>query len=422
MVVGGGIAGASAALFLAQRGIPTVLCEKGKIAAEQSSRNWGWVRKMGRDPREMPLMIEAMRIWERAEQFVGADLGFRRSGIVYLCEDEEELSRREAWLGAVAPYQIDSRLISGSELERILPGSARSWAGGLYTESDGRAEPQKTAVAFVRAAESAGAKLFTDCAVRGVETAAGRVCAVVTEKGRIKCRAVVLAGGAWSSMFCRNLGIRLPQLKVLASVMRLAAFEGGPDSAALGPGFAFRKRLDGGYTIANGHLNVADIVPDSFRFFRDFTPVLQIEWRSLKLRLGKRFLEEIRFSRHWDLDEVTPFERVRVLDPAPYIPALASAKRNLERAFPVFQGKAVSDCWAGLIDATPDAVPVISGVDTLPGLFISTGFSGHGFGIGPAAGFLIADLVTGREPIVDPSPFRYSRFTNGERPLPTTGL
>jgi glycine/D-amino acid oxidase-like deaminating enzyme len=75
----------------------------------------------------------------------------------------------------------------------------------------------------------------------------------------------------------------------------------------------------------------------------------------------------------------------------------------------------VTESWGGLIDVTPDAVPVIGEVAAIPGFFLATGFSGHGFGIGPAAGRLVADLVTGGNPIVDPTPFRFSRFTERRR-------
>jgi glycine/D-amino acid oxidase-like deaminating enzyme len=87
-----------------------------------------------------------------------------------------------------------------------------------------------------------------------------------------------------------------------------------------------------------------------------------------------------------------------------------TAMRRLVECFPAFGRAKLVQHWAGFIDATPDAVPVISPVEALPGFFIATGFSGHGFGIGPAAGRLVADLVTGATPIVDPAPFRLSRF------------
>jgi glycine/D-amino acid oxidase-like deaminating enzyme len=422
VVVGGGIAGVTSAMFLAERGISVVLCEKGSLAAEQSSRNWGWVRVMGRDLREIPLMIEAKRIWDKYNAQLGAKLGLRRSGIVYLCRNERELARRATWLAGAKDFDIDSRIIGSDEVNSVLPGSSQRWHGALYTPSDARAEPQSAVSAFAQHARQQGAKLFMNCAVRGVETKAGRVSAAITERGEIGCSSVILAGGAWSRLFCRNLGLTLPQLKVLASVMRVDGVDAGPEPAAWGPGFAFRKRVDGGYTVANGSGNVADIVPDSIRFFSSFLPVLRIEWKELRLRMGRRFVDEYRLARHWRLDEVSPFERVRILDPEPANDLLDAALRNLRAAFPMFEGAQIQQRWAGLIDATPDALPIISGVDGLAGFFAITGFSGHGFGLGPGAGRLMADLVEGTHPIVDPAPFRFSRFADGSRSMPMTGF
>ena len=99
-----------------------------------------------------------------------------------------------------------------------MPGATERWKGAIYTASDGRAEPGKAAPALAAAARRAGATILTGCAVRGLDVAAGRVAGVVTEKGRIACEQVVLAGGAWSRRFCGNLGIYLPQLMVVNSV------------------------------------------------------------------------------------------------------------------------------------------------------------------------------------------------------------
>ena len=292
----------------------------------------------------------------------------------------------------------------------------------LYTPSDGRAEPQKAAPAIAEAARAHGAGIFTQCAVRGIETEGGRVAAVVTEKGRIACGAVVLAGGAWSRLFCGNLGLRLPQLKVRSTVLRTAPLEGGPECAAIDGGFAFRKRLDGGYTIAGGFNTVHEIVPDSFRFFCDFLPALKAEFGTLKLRLGERFAEEWKTRRRWKLDAESPFEQTRMLDPEPLAWINTEAQKRLAQAFPVFAKAEIAQQWAGLIDVTPDAVPVISPIETVPGFFVATGFSGHGFGIGPGAGRLMADLVMGENPVVDPAPFRFTRFTDGSRPRPQAGI
>ena len=302
-----------------------------------------------------------------------------------------------------------------------MPGASIEWRGALYTPSDGRAEPQKAAPAIANAARAHGARIFPHCAVRGLETSAGKVSGVVTEMGTIACDSVVLAGGAWSRRFCGNIGIHLPQLSVVNSVQRTAPLAGGPEVSASGDKFAFRKRLDGGYTISHRYLSVADILPDSFTLFFTFLPALRIDWQGLRLRLGRRFIEEARLAQRWALDQVSPFEQLRVLDPEPVAAILEEALDSLRRTYPVFAAAAVAERWAGCIDVTPDAVPVISPVDSLPGLTLATGFSGHGFGIGPGAGRLAADLVTGVAPVVDPSPFRYSRFIDGSKLVPMAG-
>jgi glycine/D-amino acid oxidase-like deaminating enzyme len=414
VVVGGGIIGVSAALYLAQKGVSVTLCEKGRIAGEQSSRNWGWCRTMGRDPAELPLAIESLRLWAGMNaQTGGEETGFRTSGIVYLCETRRELDAYEAWLEQARQFQVQSRLLGPAEVDELLPGSARRWVGGLITPTDGRAEPQLAAPAIAEAARRAGAAVLTSCAVRGLETTGGRVSAAVTEHGRIDCGAVVLAGGAWSRLFAGNLGIDFPQLKVLGSVMRTAPLQGAPEFSVGASNFSFRKRLDGGYTVTRRGGNVTPITPDHFRLLFDFLPAFTREWRDLRLRIGRRFIEEWNIPRRWSLDGPSPFEAVRVLDPAPEDAILEEGKSNLSRAFPVFKDVPIVERWAGLIDVTPDAVPVISPVTALPGFYLASGFSGHGFGIGPASGRLIADLVTGDGPIVDPTPFRFDRFARG---------
>ncbi len=415
VVIGGGIIGTSTALFLAEKGHAVVLCEKGRIGAEQSSRNWGWCRTMGRDAREIPLAIESLRLWRGMNQRTGHETGFRQAGILYLCETESEIAKQEKWLGEARQYQVDARLLRGTEIDTLVPGASNTFIGAMHTPTDGRAEPSQAAPAIAQAARAAGATILTGCAARGIETQGGRIAGVVTEQGRIACDAVVLAGGAWSRLFCGNAGIDLPQLRVLGSVFRTAPLTGAPDITASGSVFAFRKRLDGGYTIARRNANIADITPDSFRLLLQYFPTLRQNYGEIRLRLGREFVDAWRTPRKWSLDETTPFEAVRVLDPAPKQATLEEARTVLSRAFPAFANMQVAESWGGMIDVTPDAVPVIGEVAGTPGFFLATGFSGHGFGIGPGAGKLAADLVAGDTPIVDPAPFRFSRFTEGRR-------
>jgi len=410
VIIGGGIAGVSTLLALAEQGVSAVLVEKGRLAGEQSSRNWGFCRTQGRDQAEVPLALESLRQWDRMDERVGGDVGFTRAGACYLCETPAEVSAYEAWLESVMPWQVQSRILSPDEVDAVLPGSSRRWAGALYTPNDGRAEPQRAVPLMAQAARRLGAVIVVNCAARGVETKGGRVSGVITERGLIACDATVLAGGAWSRLFCGNMGVDFPQLKILGSVMRTEPLEGPPELAVAGPDFAFRKRRDGGYTVARRNKYEAHVVPDSFRLLPQFFSAMIRQKHEYRIRVRGRFREELRIPRRWALDQASPFEATRILDPAPNPAIVEESRRNLIRAFPAFGSARIAESWGGLIDTTPDAVPVIGPVGAVPGFYLMSGFSGHGFGIGPGAGRLMAELVTGASPVVDPAPFRFERF------------
>lgn len=415
VVIGGGIVGSSTALELAERDIKVALCEKGGIAQEQSGRNWGWVRLSRRDPREIPLMVESLRIWKTLDARTGRDTGYKPASITFACASEQQFNTYAHWREYLDPYQIESRMLSANEFADLFPGLNVKPYGALHTPGDGRAEPQKAGPAIAEAAREKGASLLTDCAVRGLELTAGRISGVVTERGTIKCSSVVLAGGAWSNLFCRRYGIDIPQLNVMGSVLRTTPVEGGPDGALWTKAFALRKRQDGGYTVASGHENIVDIVPNSFKYALNFMPSFREEWRSLRFRVGGRFFEELSQAKDWSMDEASPFEYCRVLDPVPSKRYADGTLAKLAKQWPAFANAQIAQRWGGYIDVLPDAVPVISAVDKIPGFHIATGFSGHGFGIAPAAGKLMADIVTGSTPVVDPHHFRLSRFSDGSK-------
>lgn len=409
-IIGGGIIGVSTAMFLAEKGLSVVLCEKGVIGGEQSSRNWGWCRSMGRDIAEVPLALESLKIWRTLNLRINRETGYRQAGVMYLCETEQEVATQEAWLEQARQFQVRSRILKGAELEKVMPGASNRFIAGNYTPTDGRAEPSRAAPAIAEAARALGATILTNCAVRSLDMQGGVVAGIVTERGCIATGAVVLAGGAWSRLFCGNEGLDLPQLKVLGSVFRTAPLTGGPDITAAGSVFALRKRLDGGYSIARRNANQTTITPDHFRLLPDFLPSLWASRHEIRLRVGQRTLDELRTKRRWSGEDVSPFELTRILDPKPHEGTLKEARRVLSRAFPAFADMKVVESWGGLMDVTPDAVPVIDRVDRIPGLHIATGFSGHGFGIGPGAGRLMADIVAGDRPVVDPAPYRLKRF------------
>ena len=422
VVIGGGIVGVSTAWFLAQRGIDVVVCEKGHVAGEQSGRNWGWVRQQGRDPREMPMIVESLRHWRELGDEIGEDVGYRQHGILYLIDNEAQLERYAAWTKLAADYGIGTRLVERDELRRLVQGAAVDWRGALYTAGDGRAEPHKAVPALARAVSRSGGTILAGCAVRGLETTAGRVSAVVTEHGSIRTSTVLCAAGAWTSMFCRSLGIRVPQLRVRGTVCRTGPAKTVFEGALTDRNLALRRRLDGGYTLAHGSTIDHPITPSTFRFGTQFLPALMMDARSMRLSLGREFLDELAMPTVWPLDTESPFEKCRVVSPKPNPKILRVIRRYLDATFPELAGTPIVESWAGMIETTPDVVPVIDQADKLPGFHIATGFSGHGFGIGPGAGKAIAGFLTGNDVGLDVGEFRLRRFSDGTRIRPMTSV
>lgn len=418
-IIGGGIVGAATALALAHRGLRVLLCEKGAVGAEQSGRNWGFIRTVGRARAELPLALASRPLWHAAA--ARAEFGYRDCGYVSLAASPAEMARQEDWLDRMADFAMDARPVAARSLAALLPGLRGNWAGATHSPLDACAEPAGATRAFAARAAAAGAEIREGCAVRGLDLIGGRIGGIVTEAGRVACSRVVLAAGAWSRRFAFNAGLSLPQLQVLGSVCRVAGARDLPDAIVSAAGFSFRRRQDGSHTLAQRGTSVTDIVPDTFRLFSAFLPAFRRQWRHLRLRLGRRFLEEARMPRRFAADRASPFEAVRILDPAPVADILDAALAHARAAFPGFGPARIVESWAGMIDATPDELPIIGPHAGLPGLFIATGFSAHGFGIGPAAGHLMADLLTGAHPIVDAAPFRLERFARfAPRPAPET--
>ncbi|MCH8117748.1 MAG: FAD-binding oxidoreductase [Proteobacteria bacterium] len=413
VIIGGGIIGVSTAWFLAKQGVNVVLCEKGHIAGEQSGRNWGWVRVQGRDTREMPMIMDSLRIWRGLAGEIGEDVGYTQTGCIFTAKNDKHLSELAKWTETAREYDLDTRIINGDELREHIRGSAIRWPGALYTASDGRAEPHKATPAIARAAVRRGATVLTSCAVRGLDVAAGRVAGVVTEHGTIKASVVLCAAGAWTSVFCRSLGITVPQLKVRGTVVRTAPGDDVLQGNVFDDRIGIRRRQDGGYTVAHGSILDHPITPSTFRFALKFLPALMQEIKILHLSVGRDFIDEWSTPKKWDLNSESLFEKTRVLDPEPNPRVVRGIRRNLDRVFPQLADTRIVESWAGMIETSPDVVPIIDEYEETPGFHIATGFSGHGFGIGPGAGKAIAGMLTGRDNGIDLSAFRLSRFFDG---------
>src|SRR2546428_5475967 len=144
VVVGAGIVGCATAYFLARRGVRAVVVERAAVPGEQSRKNWGFVRQQGRDPLELPLVMEANRIWRGLERDLGADIEWVQGGNLALAADEARMARFEQWLPLTREFGLETRLLRARDLASVVPGLGGAWGGGIDTPGDGHADPQET--------------------------------------------------------------------------------------------------------------------------------------------------------------------------------------------------------------------------------------------------------------------------------------
>lgn len=420
-VIGAGIVGCMTAYELAAAGHSVAVFEKGVVAGEQSGRNWGWVRRQNRAYSELELATLSRRRWGELGDELGADLGYRQTGILFCTHREAELARWAQWLDGASQFDLQSELLSGSDATRRA-GGRKTWHGGVWSPLDGIAEPALAAPTIAEGAMARGATLHQGCAVRGLDVVAGAVRGVWTERGLVGADAVVAAGGAWNGRICRDVGIHLPVVNVEGTTFRTTpgADLGLPTLST--PGFAARRRLDGSYNVAVPGHGVVQLAPHAVANASRFLPMFRSNVaKRIRLRLGSGLWRGPDSVGRTPLAALTPFEHIRMLEPRPDRALVRAGLAAFIEAFPELAGAAVQEAWAGLIDTTPDLVPIISHAEARPGLVIASGFSGHGFALAPGAGRVVAEMVRGEPPSVTIHPFRLGRFTDGSV-LPPPGL
>jgi glycine/D-amino acid oxidase-like deaminating enzyme len=265
------------------------------------------------------------------------------------------------------------------------------------------------------------------------------VSGVVTEHGAIRAPVVLCAAGTWTTVFCRSLGISLPQINVRGTVVRTAPGENVLQGSLWEDTTGIRRRQDGGYTVANSAFLDHSITPSSFRHAFKFLPALRQEYTSLNLSIGRDFINEWRTPKRWSLDAVSPFEKMRVLNKAMESRCSITVRENEGaeprseptgyRGYPEEPANRISDTCRdrnrrGLGGDCRIHAGRCSGhrrvgrnprLSHRDGFHIATGLSGHGFGIGPGAGKATAGMLTGTDTGLDLSELRLSRFFDGSK-------
>ena len=409
-VVGGGIIGCAAAYWLSRRGVRVAVFERAGIASEQSSRAWGFIRQQGRNPAEVPLAAEAMELWsEFSNRAGGKAIELTRNGILVPAETEADEERIVSAQEAAAKYKLRAKILSGKEITRLMPELHGTWRCALYTPDDGHGEPGPSTHVLAKAATSEGAQVFVHEPVHAIRFEEGGTTCLQTTKRICSAGAILLAGGIGSGELARSIGLDLPIQIVRSSVLHTTPMPWFTSIGFWGPSVAFRPKADGSFYVGNGYRGAGadyDLTVGTFQHLRYFLPAYKRNWRLLRLSFGREFWVRLRSSLG---QEVSALPEPR--------PNMRKIRSNLERfrsLFPHLGEVEVARSWAGRIDLTPDVIPIIDCPLPDNRCFIASGFSGHGFALGPSIGKQIAEWIIDGSPSINLRSFRLSRFAEGD--------
>jgi len=368
VIIGGGIIGCAAAYYLARRGRKVVLLEKSLIGGEASGRNGGGVRSQCRDRRERALAVASIKLWVGLEKELGFDVEYVQGGNIRLATDEERMGalRREA----------DEELADGlavemwdrDEVRRRAPYLSDVFIGAKYCPTDGTANPLLAAWALGEAAKRSGATLLTRTEAVSLETCAEEITAVRARDKHgdlcIEAPWVIHAGGPWTPLLSHTLGLRV--------------------------------------LIEPARTTIAVTQPIPF-LFREFLSSHDLGVYARQARAGQVHIGGVgtvlgTFNQDVSADILERLARAA----GRMVPALLGI--NLLRA------------WAGTLELTPDKVPIIDRIDGMRGYILASGFSGHGFCLGPIAGKLLSEMIVDGAPSLSLDEFRMARFA-GSPPI-----
>lgn len=362
IVIGGGIMGSSIAYRLAEKGHSVIILEKGRVGEEASGRNQGGVRQTGRDPKELPLAMEAMKIWANMKDELDCDVDYRRGGNLWYAHTEEKLETYRKMTQRENKVGLDTEMLSPEDTRRLTPILSEDVElyGAKHCPSDGTANPLLVVKAICRTARRKGVHIQEHSPVRQLKTQNGRVTAAETDQAVYEGAVFVNAAGPWSKGLCNLIGLDFPLMFINDQTIVTEPLPPMITQFIESNQFNFRQALEG-----NFHFGGAEA-------WRETTTLNKTVDFQTFINLGRRI----------------PI----------YLPFLRNV--SFIRAF------------SGIIHTTPDRIPILDRVPGFENFFISAGFSGHGFALGPIVGKLMAEWIADGKSSMDLSGFRWSRFKN----------
>ncbi|MGD9125054.1 MAG: FAD-dependent oxidoreductase [Desulfarculaceae bacterium] len=358
VIIGGGIMGCSMAYRLAEKGQKVILLEKTRIGEEASGRNDGGVRQQSRDPAEIPLAMEAIKIWADMKDELEWDVGYRRGGNLRLILNEKEYELYRDWPKREAELGLKSQLLTPEETREIAPTVSKKirLLGGKYCATDGTANPLVTTKAIARAARRKGVVIKENEPVTGLKIEKDRMVAAITATGEYRGGVFVNAAGPWSRTICNWVGLDFP------------------------------------VTICRAQGMVTEAVPQCVRQFIGFGTGNIRQTLEGQIHFGSNSQPVENFDKRTTMEPFITFGQL------PY------------EIFPFLTKLNVVRSWGGITNWTPDKIPILDKAPNLDNFFLTAGFSGHGFCLGPQVGVLMAEWIADGQSSMDLSAFRWTRF------------
>lgn len=363
VIIGGGVMGVSAAFHLAEAGYAdVVVVEADQLGCGSTSKAAGGVRLQFSDAVNIELALRSMDAWERFGERPGFDVDLRQVGYLFLLTRPDDVTAFERSVEMQNELGVPSRMLSAAEAGALAPlANVDDVLAATICMRDGHANTGAAVEGYAQGARANGVRIMTGCPVTAIERDGDVITGVVTAKGRIPTDTVVCAAGPWSRQLGAMAGVDLPVDPVRRPIWFTEAMTDLPKDHPLTidftTGFYFHEEGKGLL------FGMAD--PDQPA---GFDVELRPDWLEV-------------------VGEVAMHRAPKLLDVG------------------------IAGGWTGFYETTPDHNGLIGEAKDLARFFYATGFSGHGFLLGPAVGEVIRDLVMGRPPVVDVSAFSVERFS-----------
>lgn len=363
LIIGGGVIGCATAYYLAQKGVSVTVLEKAQIGEGGSSRNGGGVRQSGRDPRELPLAIKAVKnLWPTLSEELGMDVEYYKKGNLRLAKIAGHIKILEGLTERAVAKGLDVRMIDAKEVRDICPYLSDEVIGASWCDTDGHANPMLTTLAYYKNARRLGVRFITGENVVEIRKIKGVARQVITADNVYEAPQIILAAGYESRAIANTIGIDIPMNRVLLEAL---------------------------------------VTEPQVKMFEQMLGTAEADFYGHQSTHGSFVFGGTSGMDAYTSDFDVPVNNSRTA---------SCICRGIMNYFPILSEAKIVRTWAGWIDECADHVPVISFVEEVPGLILACAFTGHGFGISPMVGTLLSEMVVDKEPSIDLSELRYNRF------------